>query len=109
MAHYKQVELKEGEQVIFLAVHALKWPWDAEKPTAGFVECGEEEQRLLDAAPDLLAAAVDALDFLDNAPFSMANGVEYMGIDEGEVRGARILRGLSDRLRAAIAKAQGNG
>lgn len=67
----------------------------------------EADANLIAAAPDLLDSCADALDFLDNAPFSMANGVEYMGIDEGEVRGRRILRELSDKLRAAIAKAKG--
>ena len=35
---YKRVELKEGEYVQFLGVHALDWRWEWGEPTNAFVE-----------------------------------------------------------------------
>lgn len=45
MTHYKIVEYKEGIQVRYLAVRALKWNWQWGHPTVGFVEIEDDEAR----------------------------------------------------------------
>ena len=42
------------------------------------------------------------LHFLEHAPFDFRNGIEYHGIDEGEVYGDRALRELVNETRLAL-------
>jgi len=54
MTYYKQVELEEGELVQFVGTYVTRWNYSAGPPQVGFVEVDWEEQRLLDAAEDML-------------------------------------------------------
>ena len=47
--YYKQVELKEGEPVLFVGCHVLKWPYDVQLPDVGFVEANDVVEDLLEA------------------------------------------------------------
>lgn len=71
------------------------------------VYVSEDSARLLAATRSLLAGCEAALHFIENAPFDLKNGVEHMGIDEGEVLGWRFLNELAEQIRAAIFKATG--
>jgi len=57
--YYRRIhEPKEGEEVQYLAVYALRWPWDSGiDPTDAFVRADDP---LLKAAPLLLEALIDA-------------------------------------------------
>ena len=46
--YYKQVELKEGEPVLFVGCHVLKWPYDVQLPDVGFVEADDVVEELLE-------------------------------------------------------------
>ena len=62
--------------------------------------------RLMRTAPDLLEALQEAVEWLENAPMSYANGNMHNGIDEGEVLGWRGHVSVVDKAKAAIAKAE---
>ena len=57
--YYRRIhEPKEGEEVQYLAVYALRWPWDRGiEPTDAFVQVDDP---LLKAAPLLLEALKEA-------------------------------------------------
>lgn len=50
----------------------------------------------------LRKAVEDALDWLENAPISYANGNTHDGLDEGDVLGGRYHEKLTAQLRAAL-------
>ena len=52
----KNVELKEGEYVTWVGVHAVAWKPEWGRPTEGFTQLDSKEQALYDAAPRLLEA-----------------------------------------------------
>ena len=86
MVLYRRFEPKDGEMVQFLAVSALRWPWESGvDPTCAFIEF---EDPVMEAAPDLLAACEAALE--------RSNQPDQAAWDS--------LRGM---LCAAIAKAKG--
>ena len=55
MMYYRRIhEPKEGEEIQYLAVYALRWPWDSGvDPTDAFVKADDP---LLKAAPLMLEA-----------------------------------------------------
>jgi hypothetical protein len=80
----------------------------------GMLPCGkpdlrpaETTARLFAGSPALLEACEEMLEFMRHAPFDFSNGVEYMGIDEGEVIGWRVHKELTAKLETAIVKVKG--
>lgn len=61
----------------------------------------------LQSAPDLLAACKEALLWLDNAPIDYSNGVVHAGYDEGNIRGWKGHKEITEELQTAIAKTEG--
>ena len=55
----KNIELKEGEPVTWVGVHAVRWRSEWGEPTEGFTELEGEERALHDAAPELLKVVQD--------------------------------------------------
>ena len=92
MAHYKALGPAdaEGIPVQFAAVHVVHWRREWGEPTLLFVE---DEDPLIAAAPDLLAACEAALDIMEHAAIDVADPSDW-----DRVCGV---------LRAAIAKAKG--
>ena len=104
---YRCFKPKEGDQVQFFGVYALKWPRDLlGEPKVAFVEVDDP---LYEAAPDMLKICKEMLEFMEHAPFDFSNGVEYMGIDEGNTIGWPFHKELTGKLCAIIAKATGAG
>ena len=44
--YYKRVELVEGNPVLFVGVHALRWQREWGEPSVGFIEAGNEIDEL---------------------------------------------------------------
>ena len=83
----------------------ITWMWDD-----WAVEAPDEVKAnatLIAAAPELLEACEAALEYLDHADISYANGNTHNGIDEGEHYGGIAHCSLIKELRAAIKKAKG--
>lgn len=57
MQLYKRVELKEGEPVLFLGVHAVRWQSEWGSPAVGFLEADANDD--LDEVIRLLLAHLD--------------------------------------------------
>ena len=66
---WEMIELKEGEPVVFLAVHALRWRQEWGEPAAGFVQ-SEVDIDALQAENERLRAALRCL-------YECASEVEY--------------------------------
>ena len=94
--YYRRIhEPKEGEEVQYLAVYALRWPWDSGvDPTDAFVKADDP---LLKAAPLMLEACNSACDFIEKMISTWDEfDDEYLGDED---------RAMLDGLRAAIAAA----
>ena len=45
-AYYKRVELIEGEPVVFVGVHALRWHQEWGEPSVGFLDAPEIDEKI---------------------------------------------------------------
>lgn len=61
---YEMIELKEGEPVVFLGVHALRWNWQEwGEPKVGFIDCDcHEKVEELQAENERLRATLTEID-----------------------------------------------
>ena len=103
---YRRVEVVDGESVEpvhFVGIRVVPWlEGDCNiTPTAGFVEIET------DIVTDLLEACKASLIWLENAPIDYSNGVVHSGYDEGNVRGWEGHEEITNQLREAITKAEG--
>jgi hypothetical protein len=57
---YKRVELIEGEPVVFVGVHALRWRSEWGEPTVGFIDGECDECATLQAEVERLRPVLDA-------------------------------------------------
>ena len=48
--YWKMVELVEGEPVVYVGVHALRWQSEWGEPRVGFIQADDNTQRKLDIA-----------------------------------------------------------
>ena len=81
MRHIKMVESQEGEYVQWVGVYVLKWQPEWGTPEVAFVE---EENPLLDAAPDMLAALKAMLDADDYTDWATAWDVARAAVSKAE-------------------------
>lgn len=109
--YYKQVDLKEGELVLFVGCHVVKWPYSVQEPDVGFVEADDIVDKLLEALRRLLES--EDID-IERPPWT-TQGIHgrvgcgycgHIGNDTEDIEHAEDLCPIPRAL-AAIAKAEG--